>query len=124
MAGRTETQDDDVMETRSAVVHRKMLASPRQLPITGFAHKTTIEADEGMAAAQVLTARDMPAERSRATALDGTHHLQLAETDLAAIGGTPSGTVIAEDIRDLQIRAGHGPSATRTAASSWLGAGA
>ena len=44
----------------------------------------------------------MPAERRRAAALDGIHDLQLLEADMAAVGVTPSGTVVAEDIRDLQ----------------------
>jgi hypothetical protein len=53
-------------------------------------------------AALVLAARDVPAERRRAAALDRTHHLQLLQADVAAVGVTPSGTVVAEDIRDLQ----------------------
>jgi hypothetical protein len=44
----------------------------------------------------------MPSERRRAAALDGPHHLQLPEAHVAAIGLAPSGTVVAEDIRDLQ----------------------
>jgi hypothetical protein len=42
----------------------------------------------------------MAAERRRAAALDCAHHLQLVETDVSAVGFTPSGTVVAEDIRD------------------------
>jgi hypothetical protein len=41
-------------------------------------------------------------------ALDGTHHLHLVETGAAAIGITPSGTVIAEDGRNLQGWPSHG----------------
>jgi hypothetical protein len=48
------------------------------------------------------TSRDVPAERRRAAALDRTHHLHLLQADVAAVGFTPSGTVVAEDIRDLQ----------------------
>jgi hypothetical protein len=44
----------------------------------------------------------MAAERRRPATLDGTHHLHLAEADVAAIGLTPRGPVITEDIRDLQ----------------------
>src|ERR1700745_583749 len=55
----------------------------------------------------VLTARDMAAERRRAAALDRAHHLQLVETDVSAVGFTPSGTVVAEDIRDLQSWPAH-----------------
>jgi len=42
------------------------------------------------------------AERRRAAALDRTHDLQRAETHLAAIGITPSGAMLAKQIRDLQ----------------------
>jgi hypothetical protein len=53
-------------------------------------------------AALVLAARNVPAERRCAAALDRTHDLQLLEADMAAVGFTPSRAVIAEDIRDLQ----------------------
>ena len=55
----------------------------------------------------VLTARNMTSERRRAAALDGRHHLQLPEAHVAAIGLTPSGAVVAEDIRNLQSWTGH-----------------
>jgi hypothetical protein len=45
----------------------------------------------------------MPAERGRAAALDGRHHLQLVEADMPGIGSTPRRPVVAEDIRDLQL---------------------
>ena len=64
--------------------------------------------DLGMTARRVLAARDMPAERRRATALDRIHHLQLLKADMAAIGLTPSPAVIAEDVRDLQSWSSHG----------------
>ena len=51
--------------------------------------------------------RNVPSERRRAAALDSRHHLQLAEAHVAAIGLTPSGTVVAEDIRNLQSWTGH-----------------
>ena len=60
-----------------------------------------------MAARRVLAARDMPAERRRAAALDCAHHLQLVEAHVAAVGLAPSGTVVAEDVRDLQNRPNH-----------------
>ena len=63
--------------------------------------------DLGMAARRVLAAPDVPAERRGATALDRTHHLQLVEAHMAAIGLAPSGTVIAEDIGDLQSWSSH-----------------
>src|SRR6266478_5269689 len=58
--------------------------------------------DLRMAARRVLAARDISAERRRATALDRTHHLQLVEAHMPAVGLTPSRTVIAENVRDLQ----------------------
>ena len=51
----------------------------------------------------VFTPGDMAAERRRAAALDGTHHLQLSEADMAGIGCPPGSTVDAEDIRNLQL---------------------
>src|SRR5258708_23699864 len=63
--------------------------------------------DLGMAARCVLTARDMAAERRRATALDRTHHLQLLEAHMGAVGLSPRRAVIAEDVRDLQSRSNH-----------------
>ena len=63
--------------------------------------------DLRMAARRVLAARDMPTERRRATALDRTHHLQLVEADVPAIGLPPSRAVIAEDVRDLQSWSNH-----------------
>src|SRR5215831_12735983 len=63
--------------------------------------------DERMAARRVLTACDVAAERHRAAVLDCTHHFQLVEAHMAAVGLTPSGTVIAEDVRDLQSWSNH-----------------
>jgi hypothetical protein len=63
----------------------------------------------------VLAARDVPAERRRAAALDCTHHLQLVEADATAVGLTPGGAVVAEDIRDLQSRARHTRRVSRAA---------
>src|SRR5437867_10526978 len=63
--------------------------------------------DLGMAARRVLAARDMSAERRRATALDRTHHLQLVEAHMPAVGLTPSRAVIAENVRDLQSWSSH-----------------
>ena len=56
----------------------------------------------------VLAARDMAAERRRATALDRIHHLQLLKAHVGAVGLTPSRAVIAENIRDLQSWSSHG----------------
>src|SRR5204862_540561 len=54
-----------------------------------------------------LAARNVASERRRAAALDGRHHLQLLEADVAAVGLTPSGAVVAENIRNLQSWTGH-----------------
>ena len=55
-----------------------------------------------MAARVVLTAFNVSAERRRAAALDRAHHLHLVEADMTAIGITPRGPVITEDVRDFQ----------------------
>ena len=57
--------------------------------------------------AAFVAARNMAAEGRRAAALDRVHHLQLGVAHVAAVGATPSGTVIAEDVRDLQSWTGH-----------------
>ena len=64
--------------------------------------------DQRVAARRVLAARDVSAERRRATALDRTHHLQLIEAHMAGISRTPRRPVVAEDIRNLQRRTRHG----------------
>jgi hypothetical protein len=93
------------METKSAAIHRKMLMPVSQLPITGSAHKTTVVGDRGVCT--VLAACDMPTESRGAAVLDGAHHLQLAEAHVASVGIAPGGSVVAEDVRDLESRTGH-----------------
>src|SRR6516162_9973870 len=73
--------------------------------------------DLGMAACYVLAACDMAAERRRSAALDRTHHLQLVEAHMGAIGLAPRRAVIAENVRDLQSWSSHG--ATAPAAPRW-----
>src|SRR5271168_2076167 len=73
------------------------------MPVTA-----AVVTDLGMAACRVLATRDMPAERRCTTALDRTHHLQLAEAHMPAVGLTPSRTVVAENVRDLQSWSSHG----------------
>jgi hypothetical protein len=65
-----------------------------------FAHKARVVGDVDMRA--VLAAHDMAAESRRAAALDRAHHLHLAEAHMAGIGTTPSRSVVAKDIRNLQ----------------------
>ena len=55
----------------------------------------------------VLAARDVSAEGRRTAVLDGAHHLELEQAHVAAVGKTPRGTVVAEDVRDLQSWTGH-----------------
>jgi hypothetical protein len=81
------------------------IAAARQLPITNRAHKAAVIGDRGVGA--VLAARDMSAERRRAAALDGAHHLELEQADVTAVGMTPRGPVVSEDVRDLQSWTGH-----------------
>src|ERR1700719_1153564 len=64
--------------------------------------------DLGMAARRVLAARDMAAKRRRTTALDRTHHLQLIEAHMPAVGLTPGRTVGAGNVRDPQSWSSHG----------------
>ena len=54
-----------------------------------------------------LATRNMTAEYGRSAALDRTHYLELAETDVTGIGSTPSGTMAAEYVRDLQYWTRH-----------------
>ena len=103
VAAPTGTEGRHVMESESATIHRKMRAPPRQLPITGFAHKTTVVRDLDMGA--VLATQDMAAERCRAAVHDRRHHLELVEAHMADVGLTPCRTMGAEDIRDLPRRA-------------------
>jgi len=78
---------------------------PCQLSITEFAHKTRIISDVDVRA--LLAECDMSAESRRAAALNGRHHLQLLEAHVTGVGLTPSGPMIAEDVRDLQSWTGH-----------------
>src|SRR5260370_35018291 len=55
----------------------------------------------------VIAARDMPAQGRRAAALDRRHHLELAEAYVAGIGFTPSRSMVAKDVRNLQRWTGH-----------------
>ena len=73
-----------------------------------------------MAARRILAACDVTPECCRAAALDRTHDLQLIEAHMAAVGLAPSGTVIAEDIRDLQNWSSHSRRRYRAGGSSVL----
>ena len=81
---------------------RRRSLALRAMPVTA-----RVVSDERMAARCVLATCDVTAERRRAAALDCAHHLQLVEAHMAAVGLAPSGTVVAEDVRDLQNRPNH-----------------
>src|SRR5262245_44269299 len=68
---------------------------------------TTVVGDDGMSAGLVLATCNMAAERGRAVALDRRHYLQLVEAHMPAVGLTPRGTVVAENVRDLQTWLSH-----------------
>src|SRR4030088_3807466 len=93
------------MESGLVATCSKTRSARRQLPITGSAHKAAVIGDLRVRAA--LAAHDMPAESRRAAALDRRHHLQLAKADVTCISFTPSGPMVAEDIRDLQSGTSH-----------------
>src|ERR1700681_4097123 len=73
----------------------------RAMPVTA-----AVVSDDLMGA--IFAAHEMAAQRRRAAALDGSHHLQLVEAHMAGIGLPPCRSVVAEDIRDLQRWTGHG----------------
>ena len=58
-------------------------------------------------AGAVLAARDVSAEGRRAATFDGAHHFELEQVHVTAVGMTPRGPVVAEDVRDLQSWTGH-----------------
>src|SRR6516165_880913 len=70
-----------------------------------------------------LAAREMPAKRRRAAALDRTHDLHLVEADVASIGATPRRPMVAEDIGDLQRWTGHSRGLLKPAAAPLLSSG-
>ncbi len=55
----------------------------------------------------VNTLLDVPAERGGAAGLDGRHDAQLDPAEVAGMSIAPGCTVVAEDVRHLQRRAGH-----------------
>src|SRR6516225_8373587 len=81
---------------------------------------TTIVSDDRVATAGVLTARDMAAERGGPAALDRRHDLELAEAHVPRVGRSPSGAVVAEDVRNLQSGTGQEAGATWPAARPCL----
>ena len=78
------------------------LARGCRLALRTVSVTATVVSDDGVTTALVLAARDVTTERRCAAALNRTHHLHLLEADVAAVGRTPSGAVVAENVRDLQ----------------------
>src|SRR5580693_4619991 len=84
------------------VRHRKEISLARGEPFLGggaltlrtMAITTAVVGDDRVGAA--LAARHMAAERRRAAALDGRHHLHLVEADVSGIGFAPRRPVVAE----------------------------
>src|SRR5271165_3642080 len=79
----------------SAAVRQRSISVElsRQLPITEFAHKAAVVADDGVPARSVLAARNMAAERRCSAAFDRRHHLHLAEADVPRVGAKVGGQV-------------------------------
>jgi hypothetical protein len=61
-----------------------------------------IVGDGRVAAGVVFAAHDVPAKGRRAAVLDRVYHLELAKAQVTAVDLTPSRSVVAEDIHDLQ----------------------
>jgi hypothetical protein len=101
-------------EDHVVVLHRQQVCHPGGQPLLGngpltlgaMTVATGVVGDLAVAAVGAL--RDMAAERCGAAALDGRHHLQLAEAQVPGLLPAPSGAVVAEDVRDLQGLAWHG----------------
>jgi hypothetical protein len=70
------------------------------------------------AVAAILAVLDMATEGSRAAALDGRHHLELAKAHMPGSGLAPGGAMVKEDVGDLQPGAAHRRRA-RLRVSAW-----
>src|SRR5215831_19403828 len=62
----------------------------------------TAVCNDGVGALRILAARHITTKRGGAAGLDGSQHLQLCVADMAAVGLTPSGPEVAEDVRNFQ----------------------
>ena len=107
--GRQREHDVEVGHRQEiSLARRHPFARCRPLALGTMPIAATVVGNRGEAAPLVLTARNVPAERRRAAVLDRAHHLQLSEAHMAAVGLTPSGTMVTEQVRDLQGRTGQG----------------
>ena len=55
-----------------------------------------------LVSATTLAAQDMAAQRRRAALGDGRHHLELSQAQMTAPSLAPGGTMLTEDVSDLQ----------------------
>jgi len=99
---RRQGEDDVEVGNREqfGFARRHPQACCRALALRAVPVAAAVVGDRGVGT--VLAARDVSAEGHRAAALDGAHHLELEQADVAAVGKTPRGPVVAEDLRDLQ----------------------
>ena len=99
--GRHREHDVEVADGQQVrLARRQPLARGRALALGAVPVAAGVVGDAGVAAA--LAGLDVASERRGATGLDGRHHLELAEADVAGLGGAPGRTVPAEDVGDLQ----------------------
>src|SRR5712691_8130620 len=87
------------------LARRHPLARCRALALRAVPVAAAVVGDRGVGA--VLATRDVSSDGRRAAALDRAHHLELEQADVTAVGKTPRGPVVAEDVRDLQNGTGH-----------------
>src|SRR6202166_1469932 len=87
------------------LARRHPLVGSSALALRAVPVAAAVVGDRGVGA--VLAARDVSAERRRAATFDGAHHFELEQAHVTAVGMTPRGPVVAEDVRDLQSWTGH-----------------
>src|SRR5215468_2506284 len=108
----------DLQQLGLAILHPcKCLTA---LTLRAMTVATTAIRYDGVSALLILAAGDIAAERGSAARFDGGHHFQLCVAHVAAIGMTPSGTEVAEYIRDFQSGALHDGAETTSEGSSWI----
>ena len=100
--GRRQCEHDMIIRHRQQIGLARRQPFLCRLALALRAVPVTARVVRYLAVRAVLAARDMPAERRRAAALDRRHHLELAEAHMAGIGPAPCRAVATEDVRDLQ----------------------
>ena len=119
--GRQRVDDMEIADGQQLGLARSQpLAGRRSLTLRAMPIATAVVADNRVTAFVVLALRDVAAERRSPAALDRAHHLQLVEAHMSCVGQAPSGTVVAEDVRDLQSWTGHETGVTSPAARPCL----